>query len=63
MYFTLYTKCKNNGRERFFNNDDVDSFFSDEFQVMEYLLRGSSVSSESQLPGAMVDIHSHTTIL
>ena len=56
MYFTLHTKCKSNGREGFFNNDDVDSLFSDEFQVMENLVRGSSVSSESQLPGGMVDI-------
>ena len=56
MYFILYTKCNNNGREGFFNNDDVDSLFSDAFEVMENLIRGSSVSSESQLPGATVDI-------
>ena len=34
MYFILYTKCKNNWREGFFNNDDVYSLFSDEFEVM-----------------------------
>ena len=55
MYFILYSKCNNNGREVFFN-DDVDSLFSDEFEVMENLVRGSPVSSESQLPGARVDI-------
>ena len=56
MYFILYTKCNNNGREGFFNNDDVDSFFSDEFEVMENLVRCLSVTSELKLPGATVDI-------
>ena len=56
MYFILYTKCNNKKREGFFNNDDVDSLFSDEFEVMENLVRVLSVSSESQLPGATVDI-------
>ena len=54
MYFILHTN--NNGSEGLFNNDDVDFLFSDEFEVMENLVRGSSVSSESQLPGATVDI-------
>ena len=54
MYFILHTN--NNGSEGLFNNDDVDSLFSDEFKVMANLVRGSSVSSESQLRGAMVDI-------
>ena len=40
----------------FFNNDDVDSLFRDESEVMENLVRGSSMYSESQLPGAKVDI-------
>ena len=56
MYFILYIKCNNNGREGFFNNDDVDSFFSDEFEVMENLVRCLSVTSELKLPGATVDI-------
>ena len=56
MYVILYTKCNNNGREGFFNNDDVDFPFSDEFEVMENLVRGSSVSLDLQLPGATVDI-------
>ena len=40
----------------FFNNDDVDSLFRDESEVMENLVRGLSMYSESQLPGAKVDI-------
>ena len=58
MYFLLYTKCKNKERDGFFNNDDVDSLFSFEFEVMENLVRGSSVSSESQLPGALGQVDS-----
>ena len=56
MYFILHTKCNNNGRGFFFNNDDVDSLFSVEFEVTENLVRCLSVTSELQLPGATVDI-------
>ena len=56
MYFILYNKCKNNAREGLFSNDDVHSLFSDVFEVIESLVRSSSVSSELQLPGATVDI-------
>ena len=58
MYFLLHTKCKNSEREGFFNSDDVDSLFSFEFEVMENLVRDLSVSSESQLPGAVGQVDS-----
>ena len=55
MYFILYTKCKNNAREGLFSNDDVHSLFSDEFEVIESLVRSSSLSPELQLRGATVN--------
>ena len=55
MYFILYNKCKNNAREGLFSNDDVHSLFSDVFEVIESLVRSSSVSPELQLRGATVN--------
>ena len=38
-----------------FSNDDVHSLFSDEFEVIESLVRSSSLSPELQLRGATVN--------